>query len=95
MSSNQTKSSTRRRQTYSTGFADLMNTVHNVSNKKPTNEENSVKEITKNMDKDNANVTKIMMEEGIQAGVKAMFTEKDANGKERQLSYSEMRYRYG
>lgn len=47
------------------------------------------------MDKDNANATKIMMEEGIHAGVKAMFTEKDANGKERQLSYSEMRDHYG
>jgi 3-deoxy-D-arabino-heptulosonate 7-phosphate (DAHP) synthase len=93
MSNNQTKSSSPRRQTY--GFSNFMNTIHNVCNKKPTNEQNSVKEITKNMDKDNANVTKIMMEEGIQAGVKAMFTEKDANGKERQLSYSEMRSRYG
>lgn len=43
MSSNKTNSSTPRRQTYSNGFSNLMNTIHNVSNKKPTNEQNSIK----------------------------------------------------
>ena len=53
--------------------------------------------ITKNMDSHNAKATNIMCSQGIEAGLKHMLssTVKDADGKERPMTYSEMRYRYG
>ena len=53
--------------------------------------------ITKNMDSHNAKATDIMCSQGIEAGLKHMLssTVKDAHGKERPMTYSEMRSRYG
>ena len=49
------------------------------------------------MDSHNAKAMNIMSSQGIEAGVKHMLssTVKDADGKERPMTYSEMRYRYG
>lgn len=57
----------------------------------------SIQTITKNMDSHNAKAMNIMSSQGIEAGVKHMLssTVKDADGKERPMTYSEMRYRYG
>ena len=53
--------------------------------------------ITQNMDSHNAKAMNIMCSQGIEAGLKHMLssTVKDADGKERPMTYSEMRYRYG
>jgi len=46
----------------------------------------------KNMDKDNKKALNVMKTEGMDAAVKHMFTDQETG---RQLSYSEMRMRYG
>ncbi len=54
--------------------------------------------IVKNMDTNNKKAAKIMNKEGMEEAVKFMFqhpTEKNADGKPREMSYSEMRYYYG
>jgi hypothetical protein len=46
----------------------------------------------KNMDEDNKKALNVMKTEGMDAAVKHMFTDQETG---RQLSYSEMRMRYG
>jgi len=48
--------------------------------------------LAKNMDEDNKKALNVMKTEGVDAAVKHMFTDQETG---RQLSYSEMRMRYG
>ena len=72
----------------------LMTAMPSTSESK---KKDAIQTITKNMDSHNAKAMNIMYSQGIEAGVKHMLssTVKDADGKERPMTYSEMRYRYG
>jgi hypothetical protein len=63
------------------------------------NEEKLIPEIiVKNMDSNNKKAVEIMNKKGMEEAVKFMFqhpTEKNEDGKPREMTYAEMRYYYG
>ena len=79
-------------------FKDKMDTfITAMKSTSESDKKDATQTITKNMDSHNAKATDIMCSQGIEAGLKHMLssTVKDADGKERPMTYSEMRSRYG
>ena len=68
--------------------------INNIMKEK----KNIPESIVKNMDSNNKKAVEIMNKEGMEEAVKFMFqhpTEKNDDGKPREMTYAEMRYYYG